>query len=172
MVLLYILHSRFLCGASILACWFSFFNFIVDDPCLEFWVFFLYCCCKLVQRFLLWVFGHIGVWVMRFNSFPPFVIVKFFGHYYLVTDFLTIFDASSLPLVCTFFVPWFVGGVLSASHLSRQWYSHLEIDCCLFYGMMWLLFQIEKPTGYLLIKILVPVNPFVLRALAILSLQF
>ena len=120
MLLLCRVRSISVFRATVLVCWFLFLTLLgmILVWSSDFSLF--CCCCKLDRNFLPWAFGHIGLWVERVYSFPPCVMVKLFGCYYLMTDFCTTFDAVSLPSVCTFVVPWFVGGVSSASHLSRQ----------------------------------------------------
>ena len=108
----------------------------------------LFCFCwGLVWWFLLWIVEHFGLWGERAPSFPQFVMMTLVGYCYLVKDFLTIFDATSLPSVCTFCVPWVVGK-LSVSHLSKPWYPLLDFYFSLF-GMLWLLFQIRTQTTLL-----------------------
>ena len=44
------------------------------------------------------IIPSMGCWTTWFE----FVMVELFGYYYLVTDFLTRFDAASLPPVCAY----------------------------------------------------------------------
>ena len=85
-LVLYLVQSMVVCCSSVLACW-SLFSTLLRRVLVQSSEVSLFCCCcELVRKSLSWGFGYIGFWVERAYSFPPFVTVKLFGYYYLVTD--------------------------------------------------------------------------------------